>query len=154
MTTNPQGENSLNLNVLKLRENVVLPTRAHDTDAGTDIYYNPETEDSIFLEPGQSHLFQTGISVEFDPQYVLEIKNRSSVASKLNLVVGACVVDAGYRGEIFVNLINVGSKSQIITPRQKIAQFVIYRVESPQLNIVDNLSNSSRGGGGFGSSGS
>ena len=90
---------------------------------------------------------------------MLEIKNRSSVASKRSLVVGACVVDSGYDGEVFVNLHNVGRNAQTLQPRDKIAQAVMVPVvhfralETSTGNLYDwyPITMSARGDGALGS---
>ena len=93
----------------RVRPDAKPPTRANPSDAGLDLYFNPpEPEAAIRIEPGESKLFETGIRVGVPHGYMLEIKNRSSVAAKKGLVVGACVVDSGYDGEVFVNLHNIG----------------------------------------------
>ena len=113
----------------RVRPDAKPPTRANPSDAGLDLFFNPEdVSTAIRLQPGESKLFQTGIRVGVPHGYMLEIKNRSSVASKRSLLVGACVVDSGYDGEIFVNLHNVGTEEQIITKHDKIAQAVMVPV--------------------------
>lgn len=87
---------------------------------------------------------------------MLEIKNKSSIASKRQLVVGACVVDSGYNGEVFVNLHNIGFGSQHLEPGQKIAQAVLIPVSYCEIDemINDDLNKSStRGDGALGSTG-
>ena len=83
--------------------------------------------------------------------------NKSGVASKMQLITGACVVDEGYDGEVFINLQNIGKTNQYIEPGQKIAQGVFVKIEKPQLWEIedDNIygRNTSRGEGGFGSTG-
>lgn len=113
----------------RVRPDAKPPTRANPSDAGLDLFFNPDdVSTAIRLQPGESKLFQTGIRVGVPHGYMLEIKNRSSVASKRSLLVGACVVDSGYDGEIFVNLHNVGTEEQIITKHDKIAQAVMVPV--------------------------
>jgi dUTP pyrophosphatase len=119
----------------RVRGNVIPPQRANPSDAGLDLFFNPEPKgalpfvdeerDSVLLEPGESKLFSTGYRFGVPHGYMLEIKNRSSVAYKRSLVVGACVVDSGYDGEVFVNLHNIGKKSQVIKPGEKIAQAIM-----------------------------
>ena len=88
---------------------------------------------------------------------MLQIMNKSGVASKRHLVTGACVVDEGYTGEIFVNLHNIGTTPQFIEPGQKIAQGVFVRIEKPVLWVTekDNLygGETARGSGALGSTG-
>ena len=114
----------------RVRPDAKPPTRANASDAGLDLFYNPEDpgHTAIRLEPGESQLFQTGLRVGVPHGFMLEIKNRSSIASKRSLLVGACVVDSGYDGEIFVNLHNVGNKVQIVSKHEKIAQAVMVPV--------------------------
>jgi len=90
--------------------------------------------------------------------YMLEVKNRSSVAAKLNLVVGACVIDSGYDGEVFVNLHNIGRETRVIQDGDKIAQLVMVPVVhfSPRENRNGDLYGhpitiSNRGTGALGS---
>ena len=95
--------------------------------------------------------------MEVPYEYMLEIKNKSGIAFKRQLLVGACVVDPGYNGEIYVNLHNVGQKTQVIEPGTKVAQAVLTPivhcgVEEVQTDAFLNL-NSKRGTGGFGSTG-
>jgi len=142
---------SSTLKIKLLRESSQLPFQKSDEDAGYDLYYCGT--EGIFIDAGQGALIPTGISTSFDKEYVLEIKNRSSVASKKSLIVGAHIVDSGYRGEIFVNLHNVSNKSQIVKPGERVAQFLFYKIEHPILLVLQDLEESSRGVGGFGSTG-
>ena len=104
------------------------PTRANPSDAGLDIYYSPKTRIEKRIEPGESVLLETGLKFGVPHGYMLEVKNRSSVASKRQLLVGACVIDSGYDGEVFINLHNVGLSTQLVEPGQKIAQIVMVPV--------------------------
>ena len=90
---------------------------------------------------------------------MLEVKNRSSVASKRSLLVGACVIDSGYNGEVKINLHNVGEEPQVLNPGDKIAQLVMvpvvhFRVaKTDDVLYDDHITISDRGAGGFGSTG-
>jgi len=106
------------------------PTRGNPSDAGLDVYYSPKEREAITIEPGQSVILSTGLKFGVPHGYMLEVKNRSSVASKRSLIVGACVVDSGYDGEVFVNLHNIGTEPQIVEPHTKIAQVVMTPVVS------------------------
>lgn len=112
------------------RANVIPPTRANPSDAGLDVHYNPEHSQELetSLRPGESALFPTGLKFGVPHGYMLEVKNRSGNASKRSLLVGACVIDSGYDGEVFVNLHNVGTKVQSIKRGMKIAQVVMVPV--------------------------
>ena len=96
--------------VFKVRPSAKIPQRAHITDAGMDFFFCPEDLQMVRkrIEPGQSVLLQTGIKMEVPRDCMLQIMNKSGVASKKHLITGACVVDEGYDGEIFVNLQNIG----------------------------------------------
>ena len=154
---------------VRVRETAVPPQRANPSDAGLDLFFNPEPKgtlpfidkekDAISLNPGESKLFSTGYRFGVPHGYMLEIKNRSSVAYKKSLLVGACVVDSGYDGEVFVNLHNVGKEVQIIKPGDKIAQAVMIpvvhfrAVENGGGNLYDwyPITVSNRGDGALGS---
>ena len=151
----------MKLRVYKIREAAKLPIRAHAADAGIDLFYCPDKKHALYgtdycVHPSESKIVPTGIKVEVPYGFMLEIKNKSSVAAKKQLLVGACVVDSGYDGEVFVNLHNVGSESRTIQPGQKIAQGVLIPVE-PCVVVecgTDTLNeNSTRGAGALGSTG-
>ena len=115
-------------------------------------------EDSVLIERGQSVVLPTGYKFGIPHGYMLEIKNRSSMAAKRSLIVGACVVDSGYDGEVFVNLHNIGDQGQIIEPQTKIAQAVLvpvvhFRAVETQGNLYDwyPITISDRGDGALGS---
>ena len=121
-----------------LRSEAKLPTRAYDDDAGLDFYYCPkEGEENIEIRPMGNAVIPTGISIEVPVGHMLEMKNKSGVAAKKQLLVGSCVIDRGYTGEIFVNLNNVGTKIQIIEPGQKVVQGVFVKISQPELIIID-----------------
>ena len=93
----------------RIRRDAKPPTRGHPSDAGLDVYYCPESMEfgTIEMAPGQSMLFATGLRFGIPHGYMLEVKNRSSMASKRSLIVGARVIDSGYDGEVFINLHNI-----------------------------------------------
>ena len=150
------GENFVR--VFKTHSKAKIPRRAHNTDAGMDFFYCPK-KDLVQkrIEPGASVLLETGIKMEVPADCMLQIMNKSGVASKKHLIAGACVVDEGYNGEIFVNLHNIGNTPQFIEPGQKIAQGVFVRIEKPELTILqeDDIygGETSRGSGALGSTG-
>jgi len=104
------------------------PERANPSDAGLDVCFSPVERESVTVSPGESVILPTGLRFGVPHGYMLEVKNRSSVAAKRSLVVGACVVDSGYEGELFVNLHNIGTEAQVIEPHTKIAQVVMIPV--------------------------
>jgi len=111
----------------KTRHNSRTPRRANPSDAGLDVFYCPEEVNASgkWLPPGASGLFPTGLKFGIPHGYMLEVKNRSGVAARRGLIVGACVVDSGYSGEVFVDLHNIGREPQFVTPGDKIAQLVM-----------------------------
>ncbi len=152
------------LKFYKIREEAKLPSRAHPTDVGMDVFYCPNGDtlgklydtDEFWIPGGESRLVSTGLKVEVPEGYMLEIKNKSGIASKRQLLVGACVVDPGYDGEVYINLHNVGTVTQKIQPGEKIAQAVLIPVKySTPVEVVNDGLNtgSQRGAGGFGSTG-
>jgi len=118
----------------RVRDDAIKPTRGHPSDAGLDVYYCPEDFSTTTrrIEPGESALLQTGLRFEVPHGYMLEVKNRSSIAVKRSLIVGACVIDSGYDGEVFINLHNIGSEVTFVERETKIAQLVMIPVVSFQ----------------------
>lgn len=113
----------------RTRTNAFDPQRANPSDAGLDVFYSPDEESqSIAIGPGESKVIPTGLRFGVPHGYMLEVKNRSSVAAKRSLIVGACVVDSGYDGEVFVNLHNIGKDTQYVRSGDKIAQLVMVPV--------------------------
>jgi dUTP pyrophosphatase len=143
--------------VFRTRPTAKLPARAHRTDAGMDFFFSPMEGAAVRIQPGQSVLLETGIKMEVPPGCMLQIMNKSGVASKLHLITGACVVDEGYTGEIFVNLHNIGTDVEFIDAGQKVAQGVFIRIEKPGLWEIeeDNVygDTTARGDGSLGSTG-
>lgn len=150
----------MKIRVRRLRDNAKLPDRAHCTDAGMDLFYAPDLSSRISkfitIKPGESVVLPTGLKIEVPPGFMLEVKNKGGVAAKQSLVVGSCVVDRGYDGEIFVNLHNIGNKEQTLSDGQKIAQGVFVKIETDvelveSDTIYDNKTD--RGDGSLGSTG-
>lgn len=143
--------------IYKIRDNSKTPDRAHSTDAGMDFFYCPEEEVNVTIPPGSSALLMTGVKVQVPRSCMLQIMNKSGIASKRSLITGACVVDCGYDGEIFVNLHNVGKESQTILPGHKIAQGVFVQIARPLLVETSTgsvyESETDRGDGALGSTG-
>ena len=112
-----------------VRPDAHRPTRGHPSDAGLDVYYSPmEPAETMPIQPGEGKVIPTGLRFGVPHGYMIEVKNRSSVAAKRSLIVGACVVDSGYDGEVFINLHNIGKRLQVIEPGDKIAQLVMIPV--------------------------
>jgi len=153
----------------RIRDDVEPPARANPSDAGLDLKYNPPPKgflpnpevDHIDIKPGESAILPTGYRFGIPHGYMLEIKNRSGMAAKRSLIVGACVVDSGYDGEVFINLHNVGNNTQTIECGTKIAQAVMVPVvhfraietQNPDLYGWYPITISERGDGSLGSTG-
>jgi dUTP pyrophosphatase len=128
-----------------------LPIYAHPGDAGADLF---ATEDCEIL-PGKWLAVATGLAAEISIGYELQVRPRSGLALKKGVTVlnAPGTIDAGYRGEIKVILINHGSEIFVIKSGDKIAQIVVAAVVSGEFTVVTALGDSARGSGGFGSTG-
>jgi dUTP pyrophosphatase len=146
-----------------VRGNEFPPVRANPSDAGLDLRWVPmEARETVLrIAPGASILVPTGCKFAIPHGYMMEIKNKSGIAYKRQLLVGACVVDSGYEGEVFVNLHNIGSDTQILSPGDKVAQGVVIPViharfmasENPDIYDWCPITISNRGTGALGSTG-
>ena len=139
----------MKIKVKKLNPDAKLPRYSHKGDAGADLY---SIEDKI-LRPMERYGFHTGISMEIPEAYVGLIKDRSGLAVKNGLHTLAGVIDSEYRGEIGVVLINLGQEDFEIKGGDRIAQLLIQKVENAEFTEADELSDTARKQGGFGSTG-
>ena len=114
----------------KLRPKAKAPTRANPSDAGLDVYYCPKDPNvsAVTINPGENHLLPTGLTFGVPHGYMLQVCNRSSMAAKRSLLVGAHIVDSGYDGEIFIDLHNIGTEVQYVNSSDKISQLVLVPV--------------------------
>jgi dUTP pyrophosphatase len=136
----------------RLDPDVPVPSYAHPGDAGVDLV---TTVDAV-VEPGERALLPTGISVALPPGYAAFVHPRSGLATRygVSLVNAPGTVDAGYRGEIKVSLVNLDPREAVTFHRgDRVAQLVILKVEHAVFHEVTTLPGSDRGEGGFGSSG-
>ncbi len=131
-----------------LDKGAILPTRAHDLDAGFDIY---SPVDAI-VYADDSCTIDTGVHVEIPKGYVGMIKSKSGLNVKHG-IQSEGVIDAGYTGSICVKLYNHGNCAVSIQKGQKISQLVILPILTPELEVVESLEETERGNGGFGSTG-
>ena len=146
-----------------LRGSEFPPLRANPSDAGLDLRWCPkeQSETALSIGPGESVLVPTGCTFGIPHGYMMEIKNKSGIAYKRQLLVGACVVDSGYEGEVFVNLHNIGNETQFLEPGDKVAQAVVVPVvharfvasETPDIYDWYPITISDRGDGALGSTG-
>jgi dUTP pyrophosphatase len=141
----------MQLKVQKLSEQAHLPQYAHPGDAGMDLC----AIEAQTLDPGQSALVKTGIAIELPEGLEAQVRPRSGLALKHQITVlnTPGTVDAGYRGEIGVILINHGQQPFHIEPGMRIAQMVIAAFQRVAVQEVASVTDSSRGAGGFGSTG-
>lgn len=141
------------MKIKKLNENAVIPTYGTEYSAGADLYAC--TDEDITINPGETELIKTGIAIEIPVGYAGFIYARSGLASKKGLApankVG--VIDADYRGEIMVALYNQSNEPQVIAAKERIAQLVIAPFLKVEFEEVDELTETVRGAGGFGSTG-
>jgi dUTP pyrophosphatase len=130
---------------------VKAPSYAHEGDAGMDLY---SAIDAI-LQPGERKLIPTGIKMAIPQGYEAQVRPKSGLALKqgISVVNTPGTIDAGYRGEVGVILINHGNESFSVQKNMKVAQMVINKIEQANIEHVEELEDSSRGAGGFGSTG-
>ncbi len=143
---------TLRVKVKRLDPDLPLPRRAHETDAGCDLYSRID----VVLRPGERTLVPTGIEIAIPEGYAGFIQPRSGLALQhgIGIVNSPGLIDSGYRGEVSVILINQDAKKTFRVRRgDKICQLVIQRVEKSKFQVVDSLDETGRGKGGFGSSG-
>jgi dUTP pyrophosphatase len=142
----------VNVQVLRIDPDLPLPAYAHPGDAGADLVAAEEAE----IAPGARVKVRTGVAIALPEGYVGLVHPRSGLAARLGVTVlnAPGTVDAGYRGEILVNLINHDRENTVkISRGDRIAQLVIQRVERAAFHAVDALGDTARGTGGHGSTG-
>jgi dUTP pyrophosphatase len=142
----------MTLRVRRLDPRAQLPTRAYPGDAGLDLY---ALQDAV-LQPGERASIRTGIAVEIPEGEAGLVLPRSGLAARngIALVNAPGLIDAGYRGEIQVLLLNTDTSAAFeLTAGDRIAQLVLVKVQTPEVEEVEELAVSERGAGGFGSSG-
>jgi dUTP pyrophosphatase len=148
----PRPPHAVDVLVRRVDPGVPLPSYAHPGDAGLDLVTTVEAE----VAPGERVLLPTGIAIALPEGYAAFVHPRSGLAVRygVSLVNGPGTIDAGYRGEIAVSLVNLDPRDTVVLARgDRIAQLVVQRVEHVVLHEVEHLPGSDRGDGGFGSSG-
>lgn len=142
------------LKVKKLRENAQMIRRATKGSAGMDLYAC--IDNAITLEPGDIKVFPTGLAIALENEnYVAYIYARSGLSIKHGITLANCVgvIDSDYRGELCVGLTNISKTAYTIEPQERIAQLVIAPVCTCEPVQVEELDETERGAGGFGSTG-
>lgn len=136
---------------ISLDEGAVAPTRAHDTDAGLDLYM-PSNREPITLRRGEALTIDTGVHIEIPKGYVGLIASKSGLNINFG-ITSEGVIDAGYTGSIRVKLYNHGQMHHRFEPCDKISQIIIVPVLLCGVEIVDKIDGGERGDNGFGSTG-
>ena len=154
--------------IVRIAPDVIRPTKAHDTDAGFDLYaYCPDATfyswesgcqlnvKGVKVRPNETYKFHTGIKLAIPDGYWGGIYARSGLATKCGLRPANCVgvIDSSYRGEIIVAIHNDSNETQLVHNGDRIAQLVIQKVEPTVFEEVSELDETSRGESGFGGSG-
>ena len=139
--------------IKRLSKDIILPKYETSGSSGLDLSANIKTP--VKIEPGKTTIIPTGISVSIPKNFEIQIRPRSGLAAKNQITVlnTPGTIDADYRGEIKVILINLSKETFIVENGARIAQMVVCPVIKAKLKEVDSLENTSRGSGGFGSTG-
>lgn len=141
----------MNISIRKLDQNAILPQRMTEYSAGYDLFAN--NSEPLCLKKGERMRISTGVAVALPEGFEAQIRPRSGLAFKHGVTVlnSPGTIDSDYRGEIMVILINHGDEDFIIEPFSRIAQMIISRFEVVNFELCENLSETMRAEGGFGS---
>ena len=143
------------MKISKIRD-VKTPARGTEKSAGID-FFVPDDITPHWVLPGDSACIPSGVKANVPAGFALIVFNKSGVALKRNLAVGACVIDEDYQGEIHLHVYNFGTETQIIDPGEKLVQMILLPVFYDEIEEVSESNlfekESSRGEGGFGSTG-
>ena len=143
----------MKMKITRMPHNKFLPEYKTEGSSGMDLYAAIEKE--ITLKPLERILIPTGIKIEIPVEYEAQIRAGSGLSVKhgITLINAVGTVDADYRGEVCVGLVNLSNEEYTIKPDDRIAQMVIAKVEKAQIEVTTELAESKRGEGGFGSTG-
>lgn len=135
----------------KLHAEATIPEFKTSGAAGMDI----TSVEEVLILPHQIKLVKTGLAAAVEEGYEIQVRARSGLSTKhgLTLINGIGTIDSDYRGEIGVPLINLSGESYVISKGERIAQLVVNKIEQPEIEIVEELDDTERGAGGFGSTG-
>lgn len=139
----------MQIKVKKLHKDAKLPTHGHPGDAAMDFY----CLEDVRFPPKKQERVHTGLAIEIPEGHVGLVWDKSSISFNLGLKVMGGVIDAGYRGEIIMNLLNVSDKEVLLTKDHKVAQMIIQKFEHCDIIEVDEISETIRGEGREGSTG-
>jgi dUTP pyrophosphatase len=141
----------MKLRIKKLDENAIIPQFKTLGSAGMDVC----CIEDVLLQPSQFKIVKTGLAMQVEQGYEIQVRPRSGLACKHGITVinTPGTVDSDYTGEVCVGLINLSSQDYCISAGDRIAQLVINKIEQPIIELVDELQQTQRGAGGFGSTG-
>jgi len=136
-------------------ESLPLPTYETADAAGADMRASLPEKGQLIIGPGQRILVPTGLCFEIEPGFEVQIRPRSGLSLKTNLLVvnSPGTIDADYRGEVQIILGNFGNSNEVINHGDRVAQMVLAPITQAHFSVVDTLSDTQRGTGGFGSTG-
>lgn len=141
------------LKIKRLPNNKFIPEYKTEGAAGMDLC--AAIENPITLKPLERTLVPTGLQIELEHGYEAQVRPRSGLSIKHGITLINCVgtIDEDYRGEVCIPIVNISNETYTIQPNERIAQMVIAKVEQAKLEVVTELSDTTRGIGGFGSTG-
>lgn len=143
----------MKINIKRLTDTAIIPTRQHEGDAGYDLY--ADIQDPVIIKPHTTEFIHTGIAIEILDGYFGAVFARSGIASEQGLRPANCVgvCDSRYRGEYMVALHNDSIAARTVSPGDRIAQLIVMPYLNVEFEEVDELSDTERGDDGFGSTG-
>ena len=143
----------MKMKITRMPHNKHLPEYKTEGSSGMDLH--AAIKEEITLKPLERVLVPTGIKIEIPVEYEAQIRARSGLSVKhgITLINAVGTVDADYRGEVCVGLVNLSNEEYTIKPEDRIAQMVIAKVEKAEIEVTTELATSTRGEGGFGSTG-
>lgn len=141
------------LKIERLAHNKVLPEYKTDGAAGMDLC--AAISEPVTLKPLERKLIPTGLKIELEHGYEAQVRPRSGLSIKHGITLINCIgtIDEDYRGEICIPMVNISNEEYTILPDERIAQMVIAKYEQAKIEVVTELTETSRGEGGFGSTG-
>lgn len=139
----------LEFKVKKLHEDAIIPTKAHESDSGWDLYIL----DDIEIKPKETVIIPTGIAIKLPPSYEAQVRPRSGVTSKTKLRVQLGTIDNDYTGDVGIIVDNIGDEPIALNSGYKLAQLVVQQLPNTVIEVVGDLEHGVRGDKGFGSSG-
>lgn len=141
----------MKIKVKKINPEAVLPNYAHKGDSGMDVY---SCED-VIIPSGETRLISTGLAFEVPEGYEIQVRSKSGLSLNYGIIVlnSPGTLDSGYRGELKIILFNTSKKEYNVKKKQKICQIVLAKYEKAEIEEADELSETARGDGGFGSTG-